>query len=88
MHGDIKLPLHVAGIDFAPETFDDVMIAATNSSQTDFMVVLTILDDQVVENVEFLQLTATAQDSSNNLVSSNLLSIGITDNGDSKSSSV
>lgn len=80
--------LHVAGIDFVPETFDEVTIAPTNSSQTDFMASLTVLDDQVVESVEFLELTATARGADSNVVSSNPVFIGIQDNGDSKLSGV
>lgn len=60
------------------------MFAPTNSTQSDFPVALTILDDEVVESVEFMELMAIAQ-YSGTMTSSNTLIIGIRDNGDCKS---
>ena len=59
------------------------MFPSTNSTQSDFPVALAILDDEVVESVEFMELRAIAQ-YSGTTASSNSLIIGIEDNGDCK----
>ena len=76
----------IAGVDFTPETLNDVEFLPTDSNQTETILTVAIVDDPVVEPVELFQVKADVVLEHNvyDTSTSDTLVIGIVDNGDSK----
>lgn len=75
------LPLSLGGKDYiVPDTFSNITFPPSDSAATNLVVTVTVIDDEVVESIEIMQVTASFGEPE---VSSNLLIIGIEDNGDS-----
>lgn len=80
--------LPIAGADFQPESFADVIFPASLATCSTMPISVTIVDDDVVEVIELLELEASyiTQTMSGRevMIRSEKLTLSIQDNGDSK----